>query len=79
MNKIFRFLFASVMIMSLIIAGNQLAVAADGQIFFKGSSTLAPVVSQVAQQFMVHGIKLRHLFPTPKSKFLSPGAVLEKG
>lgn len=52
MNKIFRFLFASVMIMSLIIAGNQLAVAADGQIFFKGSSTLAPVVSQVAQQFM---------------------------
>ncbi|MDD2378959.1 MULTISPECIES: phosphate ABC transporter substrate-binding protein [Aminobacterium] len=52
MHRFFRFLFTSIMIMSFVIAGNQLAVAADGQIFFKGSSTLAPVISQVAQQFM---------------------------
>lgn len=40
------------MVMGLVVAGTQFAAAADGQIFFKGSSTLAPVVSQVAQQFM---------------------------
>jgi phosphate transport system substrate-binding protein len=52
LNKKIRFLCLYLAVLGLFSLGKVRAHAADGQLFFKGSSTLAPVVSQISKQFI---------------------------